>query len=406
MLKGVRPFGKGGVPRRFPMKVRDSYQTCIQRQRMALRAVRFRNGVPVIDTRLDVAGRDRLGYGERAIVASARRRRCDVHKWGCMNGRSGLLIVLLAFLALAPAAAWSCDDGADGGGSARAECGQSVHAAAVDARDANAPRYLFWQVSAPGATLYLFGSIHFGRADMYPLSRAVERAFGAADALVVEANIAAADPGQTGQWMAAQAIYQDGSTLDQKLAPATWQRLTKTAADLGMPTQLLSRQRPWLVSLTLSALAMQRYGYGDELGIDNHFLQAAGGKAIIELESVQQQLGFFDGFSEQEQEAMLVQTLDDIARGPELLQKTVNAWRAGADGELDSLLNDAFRGDAASRRLYRVLIVDRNAAMTAKLTALLKRGGTYFVVVGAAHLVGEQGIVSQLRERGYRIGRP
>lgn len=323
-----------------------------------------------------------------------------------MKGRLGFRIVLLALLTLAPAAAWSCDTGPDGAASARAECGQFVRAAAVDARDANAPRYLFWQVSAPGATLYLFGSIHFGSADMYPLSRAVERAFGASDALVVEANIAAADPEQTAQWMAAQAMYQDGSTLDQKLAPATWQRLTKTATDLGMPTQLLSRQRPWLVSLTLSALAMQRYGYSDELGIDNHFLQAAGGKAIIELESIQQQLAFFDGFSEQEQEAMLVQTLDDIARGPELLQKTANAWRAGADSELDSLLNDAFRSDAAARRLYRVLIVDRNAAMTAKLAALLKRGGTYFVVVGAAHLVGDQGIVSQLRERGYRIGRP
>ena len=321
-----------------------------------------------------------------------------------MNGRSGFQIVLLALLALVSVAAWSCDAGPDGGASAHAECGQAVHTAAADSRDAHAPRYLFWQASAPGATLYLFGSIHFGRADMYPLSPAVERAFAASDALVVEANIAAADPGRTAQWLA-QALYQDGSTLDQKLAPATWQRLSKTATDLGLPIQLLSRQRPWLVSLTLSALAMQRYGYGDELGIDNHFLHAAGSKAVIELESIQQQLAFFDGFSEQEQEAMLVQTLDDIALGPELLQKTMNAWRSGADAELDSLLNDTFRSDATSRRLYRVLIVDRNAAMTDKLAALLKRGGTYFVVVGAAHLVGDQGIVSQLRERGYRIGR-
>src|SRR3569623_429792 len=156
----------------------------------------------------------------------------------------------------------------------------------------------------------------------------------------------------------------------------------------------------------LSALTMQRYGYGDGLGIDNHFLRTAGSKAIIELESIWQQLEFFHDFSDQEQEAMLIGTLDDIARGPELFQIMMDAWRAGADAELDSLLNnDAFRNDAAAQRLYRVLIVDRNAAMTDKLAALLKRGGTYFVVVGAAHLVGDQGIVSQLRERGYRIGR-
>src|SRR3569833_4268298 len=121
--------------------------------------------MPVIGTRLDVPGRDRLGYGERATVAPARRRRCDAHVWGCMNGRSRLLIVLLALLALAPAAAWSCDAGPDGAASARADCGQAIPAAAVEARDANAPRYLIWQVSAPGATLYLIGSIHFGCFD-------------------------------------------------------------------------------------------------------------------------------------------------------------------------------------------------------------------------------------------------
>src|SRR3569623_1217482 len=291
---------------------------------------------------------------------------------GCMNGRAGVRIGLLALLALAAGAAGSCDAGPDAGASARAECGQAVHAAAVVSRDAHAPRYLFWEARAPGATLYLFGSIHIGRADMYPLSPAVERAFAASDALVVEANVAAVDPGQIARWMAALAMYQNGSTLDQKLAPATWQRLSKTATDLGLSTQLLSRQRPWLVSLTLSALTMQRYGYGDGLGIDNHFLRTAGSKAIIELEAIWQQLEFFHDFSDQEQEAMLIGTLDDIARVPELFQNMMDAWRAGADAELDSLL---------------------------------KRGGTYFVVGGAAHLVGDQGIVSQLRERGYRIGR-
>src|SRR3569623_1343482 len=210
---------------------------------------------------------------------------------GCMNGRSGFRIVLLALLALASVAAWSCDAGPDAGASARAESGQAVHAAAVDSRDAHAQRYLYWEASAPGATL-------------------------------------------------------------------------------------------------------------------NLFLPTSGSKAIIELESIWQQLEFFHDFTDQEQEAMLIGSLDDIARGPELFQNMMDAWRAGADAELDSLLNnDAFRNDAAAQRLYRVLIVDRNAAMTDKLAALLKRGGTYFVVVGAAHLVGDQGIVSQLRERGYRIGR-
>lgn len=53
--------------------------------------------------------------------------------------------------------------------------------------------------------------------------------------------------------------------------------------------------------------------------------------------------------------------------------------------------------------MYRILIVDRNARMAGKIADLLRQGGAYFVVVGAAHLVGEESIVNLLRREGYRL---
>lgn len=289
-------------------------------------------------------------------------------------------------------------------------------AACADTRDrscmqaASTPadhRYLFWRVSAPGSTVYLLGSVHFGRPEMYPLAEKVTQAFDQADALVVEANVLAIEPEQVAQWLASKAMYQDGSTLEQNLPAETWRRSVETADNLGLPAQLLSRQKPWFVSMSLSALAMKRYGYSDELGIDRYFLQAAQGKKkIVELESVQQQLEFFEKFSDREQAAMLARTLSDIARGPAFLTDVLNAWQTGSDTRLDALLNDEFRRDAAARRAYQVLLLDRNVTMTDKIVALMKNGGAYFVVVGAGHLVGERGIVGLLRKRSYRIDRP
>jgi hypothetical protein len=37
------------------------------------------------------------------------------------------------------------------------------------------------------------------------------------------------------------------------------------------------------------------------------------------------------------------------------------------------------------------------------LDALLNEGGKYFVVLGAAHFVGSDGIVELLKAKGYRV---
>lgn len=314
-------------------------------------------------------------------------------------------LLLWATLPEARTAAAACVDGMAAG--PRANCEPRLIVAAAGAGDATpARRYLFWQVSAPGSTVYLLGSIHFGRPEMYPLSAAIEQAYARADALVVEADITAIEAERAAGLIAAKGMYMDGTTLEQRLSPALWRRLVSAAGELQIPAELLSRQKPWFASMTLSTLAMRRFGYSDDLGVDVHFLKQAGQRKVIELESFERQIDFFDVFSEKEQAVMLEQTLDDIARGPSFLGETVGAWQQGDANKLDALLNEEFRSDSAAEHAYRVLIVERNAAMVDRLTQLIRRGGVYFVVVGAAHLVGEQGIVAWLRTKGYAVTRP
>lgn len=318
-----------------------------------------------------------------------------------------LLAVLVALFALATVQTTlgKCPDMSGIPAQSR-PCG-SVEAAkgSPDRSDIASGHHLLWTVSGPKGSAYLLGSLHFGKPEMFPLPAEITRAFDASQALVVETNINALDPAQIAKIVAAKAMYTDGRTLSQVLTPATWQQLDKVMKEFGATAQLVDRQKAWFVSLTLTSLALKRFGFDENLGIDNHFMKLADKKKpIIEMETFEQQLEFLNGFSEDEQEEMLKETFDDIEKGRAFLVETLNAWQAGDARKIDELLNEEFRNtNKTDEHMYRVLITERNAAMVAKLDRLLNKGGKYFVVLGAAHFVGRDGIVELLRDKGYHV---
>lgn len=263
----------------------------------------------------------------------------------------------------------------------------------------------FWKVTAESGQAYLLGSVHFGSDDLYPLPPAIMDAYEKADALVVEANLLQLEL-REGARMLLAGIYQDGSTLKDKVRPSTWQALEAAASRHHLPMEFFQVQKPWFAALMLISLEFQRAGYRETWGVDQFFLeQAAGSKPIIELESIAWQLGLFNQLSEDEQELFLVQTLQDIAKGGEYLTSVIDAWKIGDLGKIDALMNESLRDDPGSERIYRLFVTERNIAMAGRLEDLLAQGGTYFVVVGAGHVVGEQGIIELLKASGYKVER-
>jgi len=266
--------------------------------------------------------------------------------------------------------------------------------------------HLLWTVTGPRGVAYLLGSLHFGKPEMYPLPAEMTQAFEASQALVVETNINALDPARVAEIVAAKAMYRDGTTLSQVLTPATWRELEQVSEKIGASAKLMERQKPWLVTLSLTSLALKRFGFNEDLGIDKHFMElaAAGKKPIIELETFEQQLDFLDGFSNAEQEEMLKETFDELDKGRQFLVDVLKAWRTGDAQAIDRLMNEEFRDTSKTdAHMYRVLITERNAAMVDKLDRLFNHGGNYFVVLGAAHFVGADGIVDALKAKGYHV---
>jgi len=270
---------------------------------------------------------------------------------------------------------------------------------------AAAAKHIFWQATSGGRTVYLFGSLHVGRPEMYPLPAEVMSAFRQSARLAVEVNMLDVDSVEMMQEVAALGMYPpDDEGLHAHISAAHWQALQRSAAQLDFPIAVLERQKPWMVIMTLTALAAQHWGYDENLGIDMHLMQRAReqGKPIVSLESLDQQLRIFTQMSDEEQEAALAESLDEFDRGPELFERMVTAWRKGDAPGLAAVLAE-MEQDPKDDRTYQLLITDRNHGMADKIQALSRDNPVLFVVVGAGHLVGQESVIDLLRKRGYRI---
>ncbi|MEZ5594479.1 MAG: TraB/GumN family protein [Gammaproteobacteria bacterium] len=274
--------------------------------------------------------------------------------------------------------------------------------------EAKIDRPPLWQVSANGQRAYLLGSFHFGTAAMYPMPAVVEQAFAASDMLVVEIDLTAIDAVAASRLIIAQGLYpQPEQSLRQHLDDDSWALLVRFGEDLGLPIEYLQRQKPWLAFMTLSQRLYQDLGYSEKLGVDLHFLERAHqqAKQVVELETFEGQIMLLDQLSEQEQVALLTETLLDFEQARAQAEQLANNWRQGELEAMDKLINGWFAEKPGLQRVQQVLLYDRNQAMAARTAELLEQGGKPFVVVGAGHLIGAGSVVDVLRAQGYQVER-
>ncbi|MBV1914283.1 MAG: TraB/GumN family protein [Pseudomonadales bacterium] len=266
--------------------------------------------------------------------------------------------------------------------------------------------HLVWKSSIGQSTVYLMGSIHFGLPSMYPLPERIMSAFESSDALLVEVDIASVDQNETIALVSNAGMYQDGTTLQDHLPSAQFQRLERAITQLGLPVQLMLPQKPWLAVLTLSAISVELQGFSEQLGVDRYFLDRVSKQQVIEIESLEQQLALLSGFSDKEQQWMLTQTLAELDDGGVALREMVLNWQSGDEPAFNQLTIEEFPEGKESDRIFKAMFTDRNRTMAEFVAKLAgTKPGTYFVVVGAGHLIGSDGVPALLKKRGYSIDR-
>ena len=117
------------------------------------------------------------------------------------------------------------------------------------------------------------------------------------------------------------------------------------------------------------------------------------------LESPKEHNAFFVDLNDRESEALLLILFINAAReGPGA--DMIKAWRRGDAETVNRMLREEFQ-DFPS--LAGRLIDLRNRNWLSKIDGYLRSGKTYFVVVGAGHMGGPNGLLALLRGRGYTI---
>lgn len=279
----------------------------------------------------------------------------------------------------------------------------SVSLASVQTALSYNQKSFLWKVQSNRSTVYLLGSIHFLKEDVYPLNQAIDTAYESSDNLVVEANI-----NELGNLdlkvMADRAFYKNDDNVEKHVSPEIYRLIEKESKTLGMPIELIRMQKPWILALSFQAAELVRLGYSPQHGVDFHFLtRAQGKKRILELESLEEQLRLLSGFSDREQEQFLLYTLKTLSSMDSQVGSMVRAWASGDAQTMESILADAMPPDASLAPILKKLFDERNDKMTSKIEGYLKSNGTYFVIVGAGHLVGKKGIVELLKSKGYGV---
>ena len=276
------------------------------------------------------------------------------------------------------------------------------------------PVPLMWKISDADNDLYLLGSFHMLKPDDYPLSSDIDAAFDDAEALVFELPPEEMLSPQLGMAMGQAALRRDGTLLNSDLPEATVTRLDAWVADnsdvlqtMGLPAQALQRFDPWFVGLTISVIEMNKIGLDPKIGLDMHFIELASraSKPTTGLETGSEQIAVFQTMSKDEQLQFLEESMSEAAGTQSELEKLHDAWRRGDQALLWDGMASSMRHDYP--KLYQRINVARNDAWLPRLQRMLddQTDDDTLVVVGALHLLGEDGVVEKLRAKGYKVER-
>jgi uncharacterized protein YbaP (TraB family) len=258
------------------------------------------------------------------------------------------------------------------------------------------PRPALWVVRNEDTTIYLLGTIHVMKPGIEWFTGPIRQAFDAADEIVLE--MVMPDAATMQPLVARLAAMPEGPPLTQRLPQEKRAPYAAALASLGLPPATFDRYKPWFASTNLALMPMLKLGYEPMRGVDQRISEAArqSGKAVIGLETAEQQLAMLDGLPERVQIAMLTSTVDEMSEIGATIDSMVSAWSTGDADRLADIMNEAMR---ETPEAGKVLLNDRNERWADWIVRRLERPGTVLMAVGAGHLAGSNSVQVKLAAR-------
>lgn len=259
-----------------------------------------------------------------------------------------------------------------------------------------------WKLDSERNSIYLLGSIHLLRADDHPLPSIIDEAYEDAETLVMELDMDDIDPVEAQSLVSELGLIPDDRSLSDLMGPEGYAEAEALAQSADIPLTMLAKSKPWLAAITVEQLMLARIGFNPLFGIENHLMRKAAndGKEIIGLETIREQLELLDNMSLDSQRSLLLQSLKESADIEKIMDELVDAWRHGDVAFMEDNLLDEMK---EYPELYRTIVVDRNLAWVENIEKLLDAEVDYLIVVGALHLIGDDGVPALLAGRGRDV---
>ena len=273
---------------------------------------------------------------------------------------------------------------------------------AAEIQGASTNRHSLWKLRGDHATVYLLGSVHLFKAQDYPLAAAIERAFTNSPIAAFETDIGEMERRALQPATMALTMLPAGQSFREQLSAPTYALFTNYAVEIGMPLFLLEQLRPAVAAVALVELECQKLGFEADNGIDLHYYRLARkqGKTLIPLETFDFQLNLLTSFSKEENELLVKSTLEDLKKTRQEFADILAAWKSGDAAGLEKELNSMA---VEAPAIFKRLVTDRNERWVPKIQELARGQTNAIVIVGAAHLVGKDGVVELLRRKDLKV---
>lgn len=258
-----------------------------------------------------------------------------------------------------------------------------------------------WKVSDKDTTIYLFGTIHLLPEGIDWYHGKLATTFESSGELVTELPDIPA--GEAASLSISMGTLPAGQSLRAGMTTDELARYEGAMKSLGLPVGAFDRFKPWFAAVALAIVPLQRAGYSMDNGIETQLdkRNKALGRPRYGLETLEYQLGIFDGLPESVQRKYLFDVIDAVPTIPQDIGKMVDAWVKGDAAELAVLLNSETDDPA----LYDALLTKRNKNWAVWIDNRLDKPGVVFIAVGAGHLGGKDSVQELLRKQKIKAVR-
>lgn len=259
-----------------------------------------------------------------------------------------------------------------------------------------------WKVSKNGVSLYLGGTIHVLKQSDYPLPLEFDEAYNASDVLVLEVDIKESQSEAFGQLLLKYVMYEEGKSLRDDLSPKVYMQLKKRAVELGLDMNMMDRFKVSMIVMSLTMVELEKMGMNVE-GVDAYYANKADEdvRKNLYLESVEDQIQLLAHMGEGSEDALVLQTLEDISELAKAMDEIKESWRRGDEASLYDLIGKEFALEFP--KLYDEVALNRNRNWLPQIEQMFETKEVELILVGSMHLAGPDGLLDLLRKRGYKI---